>query len=84
LPGKRPILKQSAMMRRACPKRIASKLDAFSRHGALEHRVLVTDPQASGQVRPLLYQEVTGRMTLELARTLAISPVAAFERALWG
>ena len=63
-------------------KQIARKLYALAHQGAFDHLVLVADPETLGEMRPLLHQEVTAKIVLELAKTLVNSPIADIERSL--
>ena len=63
-------------------KQIAEKLYALAYQGAVDHFVIVADPQTLGEIRPLLHLEVTDKIVLELAKTLINSPVADIERSL--
>lgn len=42
--------------------------------------ILIADPQTLGQIRPLLHQEVTSRIVMELPKDLIRSPIAAIEK----
>ncbi|MBM7070069.1 host attachment family protein [Actibacterium sp. 188UL27-1] len=63
-------------------KQLAQYLYAKAHKKEFEHLVLVADPDTLGEIRPILHQEVTQRITLELAKTLINSPTDDIERSL--
>ena len=44
--------------------------------------MLVADPDTLGEIRPILHQEVTQKITSEVAKTLINSPTDDIERSL--
>ena len=63
-------------------KQLAQHLYAKAHKGDFEHLVLVADPDTLGEIRPILHQEVTQKITLELAKTLINSPTEDIERSI--
>ncbi len=60
-------------------KHIANDLYKRVHKGEFDSLVLIADPQTLGQIRPSLHQEVTDRITGELAKTLTNSTIADIE-----
>lgn len=56
-------------------KILANRLSDMALKGELENLVLIADPETLGEMRPLLHQEVTARLALELDKTLINAPV---------
>lgn len=63
-------------------KQLAQHLYTKAHKGDFEHLVLVADPDTLGEIRPILHQEVTQKITLELAKTLINSPTEDIERSI--
>ncbi len=47
-----------------------------------ENLILIADPGTLGELRPLLHQEVTDKLVLELDKTLINAPVQDIEKSL--
>lgn len=63
-------------------KQLTEKLYKWAQAGKFHHIVLVADPNTLGEIRPLLHQEVTDKMVLELDKTLINSPIEDIEKIL--
>ncbi len=63
-------------------KQLANELYRRAHAGRFEHLALVADPDTLGELRPILHQEVTDKIVLELAKTLINSPTEDIEAAL--
>lgn len=63
-------------------KQLARSLYTKAHNGDFDHLVLVADPDTLGEIRPILHQEVTQKITLELAKTLINSTTDDIERSL--
>ena len=63
-------------------KQLAQHLYTKAHRGDFDHLVLVADPDTLGEIRPILHQEVTQKITFELAKTLINSPTNDIERSL--
>ncbi len=63
-------------------KIIAEKLYALAHADAFEKLILIADPVTLGEIRPLLHQEVSRRIILELNKTLINSPVEDIEKSI--
>jgi len=63
-------------------KILSNHLYKLAHAGKFEHLVLVADPVTLGEIRPLLHQEVTEKISLELAKTLINSKTDAIEKSL--
>jgi protein required for attachment to host cells len=61
---------------------MAERLLREARRGRFEKLVLVAGPEALGQLRPKLHQEVTGRVVGEVHKTLTKHPLPEIERLL--
>lgn len=65
-------------------KQLAHYLYDTAHKGAFQHLVLVADPDTLGEIRPILHQEVTKKITMELNKTLVNAPTDDIERSLSG
>ena len=63
-------------------KQLAHYLYAQVHKGKFDHLVLVADPDTLGEIRPILHQEVTDKITMELNKTLINSSTHDIERSL--
>lgn len=63
-------------------KQLAHYLYSKAHQGAFEHLVLVADPNTLGEIRPILHQEVTNKITMELNKTLINSSIDDIERSI--
>ena len=63
-------------------KQLAHDLYDRAHKGEFDNIVLVIDPDTLGEIRPVLHQEVTQKVTMELAKTLINSPISDIERSL--
>ncbi len=63
-------------------KQLANDLYRRAHAGKFDHLALVADPGTLGQVRPLLHQEVTDKIVLELDKTLTNSTTDDIEKSL--
>lgn len=63
-------------------KQLAHYLYEKAHKGAFDHLVLVADPDTLGEIRPILHQEVTNKITMELNKTLINSSTDDIERSL--
>lgn len=63
-------------------KQLAQHLYTKAHRGDFDHLVLVADPDTLGEIRPILHQEVTQKITSEVAKTLINSPTDDIERSL--
>ena len=63
-------------------KQLAHHLYISAHKGDFDHLVLVADPDTLGEIRPILHQEVTQKITLELGKTLINSSTDDIERSL--
>lgn len=63
-------------------KQLAHHLYTKAHNGDFDHLVLVADPDTLGEIRPVLHQEVTNKITLELAKTLINSSTDDIEKSL--
>ena len=63
-------------------KQLAQHLYKRAHAGQFDHLALVADPDTLGELRPLLHQEVTNKIVLELNKTLINSPVDEIEQIL--
>ncbi len=54
-------------------KQLANRLYLMSHAGKFDDLALVLDPGTLGEIRPLLHQEVSDKVRLELAKTLTNS-----------
>lgn len=63
-------------------KQLAEELYQQAHKGSFENLALVADPDTLGELRPLLHQEVSNRIVLELDKTLINSPVEEIEKIL--
>ena len=63
-------------------KQLAHYLYAEAHKGKFDHLVLVADPDTLGEIRPILHQEVTNKITMELNKTLINSSTHDIERSL--
>ncbi|WP_282063850.1 host attachment family protein [Roseobacter litoralis] len=61
---------------------LAQYLYAKAHKREFERLVLVADRDTLGEIRPILHQKVTQKITLELAKTLINSPTENIERSL--
>ena len=60
-------------------KQVAETLYQKAHAGEFKHLALVADSETLGELRPLLHQEVTSKLVLELDRTLINTPVERIE-----
>ena len=63
-------------------KHLAERLNAGALKHEYEHLVLLADPQTLGQIRPLLHQETSKRLVVEMAKTLTNVPLEDIEKLL--
>lgn len=63
-------------------KQLAERLYQEAHTGKFKHLALIADPNTLGELRPLLHQEVTDKMVLELDKTLVNSPIEDIEKIL--
>ncbi|GAA0869967.1 host attachment protein [Brevundimonas basaltis] len=63
-------------------KQIAARLYSMAHAGAYKHLILAADPVTLGEIRPLLHQEVTGKLVREHAKTLVNATVEDIQRSL--
>lgn len=63
-------------------KQVAERLYAHAHKGSFDHLVLIADPDSLGEIRPLLHDEVTSKIKLELDKTLINSPTSDIERSI--
>lgn len=63
-------------------KQLAHHLYSKAHDGEFDHLILVADPDTLGEIRPILHQEVTRKITLELAKTLTNSSTDDIEKTL--
>lgn len=63
-------------------KQLAHYLYDKAHKGAFDNLVLVADPNTLGEIRPILHQEVTNRITKKLNKTLINSSTDDIERSL--
>ena len=56
-------------------KQLAEMLYQKAHSGEFQHLALVADPDTLGELRPLLHQEVSSKLVLELNKTLINSPL---------
>jgi len=63
-------------------KILANHLYQQAHAGKFKHLVLVADPDTLGEIRPLLHQEVTAKVKMELSKTLINSPTDDIEKSL--
>ena len=63
-------------------KQLAQHLYTKAHKGDFDHLVLVADPDTMGEIRPILHQAVTQKITSEVAKTLINSLTDEIERSL--
>lgn len=63
-------------------KQLAEDLYNQAHAGNFQHLALIADPNTLGELRPLLHQEVTDKIVLEMNKTLINSPVDEIEKIL--
>lgn len=63
-------------------KQIANHLYGKSHRGEFEQLVLIADPDTLGEIRPILHQEVSEKISAELNKTLINSSTGDIERSL--
>jgi len=63
-------------------KQLAENLYERAHAGEFQHLALVADPNTLGELRPLLHQEVTDKIVLEMNKTLINSPIDEIEKIL--
>lgn len=63
-------------------KQLAEHLYKLAHSGKFSHLVLVADPKTLGEIRPILHQEVSDKIVLELNKTLINSSAEDIEKSL--
>ncbi len=63
-------------------KQLAEHLYGKVHGGEVDHIVLVADPDTLGEIRPILHQDVSESVTMEMAKTLINTPTSDIERIL--
>lgn len=63
-------------------KQLARHLYSMAHAGEFDDLVLVADPDTLGELRPILHQEVTDKIVLELGKTLVNSTEDEIKRSL--
>ena len=63
-------------------KQLAEHLYKLAHSGKFSHLVLVADPKTLGELRPILHQEVSDKIVLELNKTLINSSAEDIEKSL--
>lgn len=63
-------------------KQLAQHLNSRAESNDFQSLVLIADPQTLGQIRPILSQAASSKVTNELAKTLTTSPVDEIVRSL--
>ena len=63
-------------------RHIADNLYKWIHAGEIQSVVLIADPQTLGQLRPILHQEVTKKITGELPKNLSKASIADIEKSL--
>ena len=63
-------------------RQLAQRLNQDALEGRYEHLVLAADPQTLGQIRPLLHEQVRGRLLAEVPKNYTNVPREDIERAL--
>ena len=63
-------------------KQVAERLYKLAHAGKYSSLVLIADPDSLGEIRPLLHDEVTSKIVLELDKTLINSPLPDIEKSI--
>ncbi|GJL48803.1 host attachment family protein [Candidatus Nitrospira salsa] len=63
-------------------KQLAEHLYKLAHSGKFSHLVLMADPETLGELRPILHQEVSDKIVLELNKTLVNSSTEDIEKSL--
>ncbi|WP_371397331.1 host attachment family protein [Fretibacter rubidus] len=81
--GKRPPEESpQESMEATFSKQLAETLYSMAHSGKFETLAIIADPETLGEMRPLLHQEVTDKIVLELNKTLINSPTEDIEKTL--
>ena len=63
-------------------KQLAEHLYKLVHSGKFSHLILVADPKTLGELRPILHQEVSDKIVLELNKTLINSSAEDIEKSI--
>jgi protein required for attachment to host cells len=81
--GKRPPESSSRETDEATfSKQLAQRLYAMAHAGGFDDLVLIADPDTLGELRPILHQEVSDKIVLEMDKTLINASLEGIERSI--